>query len=146
MSKKEIPVEPARVYLDYYESRSGGAAHDPSDQWSSHDDVVVNVEFKRLHRTQPPMFFYDSFELSNPDLLKLDKLYMAVVRYLTGNTFGSTVGMWHVVGFAPTYDIAQLMLNGAVVPSKPGDYRNYKPWEGYFERLLDVEVHTLELV
>lgn len=143
MNKKE---EPVRIYLDYSESRSGGAAHDPTDRWTSHDDIVIDVEFKRLHRSQPAKFFYDSFELSNPDLAKLDKLYMAVVRYSTGNTFGHTQGAWHVEGFAPTYQIAELMLEEATKPSIKGDYKSYKPWEGYFERLTNTEIYTMEVV
>ncbi len=142
MSKQETPVEPTRVYLDYYESRSGGEPEDPSDRWTHHSDVVIEVEFTRLHRTQPAKFFFDSYELSNPDLAKLDTLYMAVVRYSTGNTFGHTEGAWHVVGFAPTYQIAELMLTEAT----KADSLGYKPWEGYFESLTDTEIHTMELV
>lgn len=146
MSKQEVK-EPVRLYIEYTEYESGGEAIDPEDRWSSREDAHKEVEFIRLHREQPKnRFFYDSIEVSNPDLVKLDKLYLAVVRYFTGDTFGRTYGMWHVVGVAPTYKIAEMMLTEATVPAEQGDYKNYKPWEGYFEGLTDTEIHTMEVV
>lgn len=149
MSKKEkeVPEEPVRLYLEYSERRTGGEPHDPNDRWTTHEDTNIYVSFKRLHRQQPAhRFFYDSVELSNPKLAELDKLYLAVVRYSTGNTFGHTEGAWYVVGVAPTYQIAEEMLTEATKPSEKGDYSRYKPWEGYFERLTDTEIHTMEVV
>lgn len=139
--------EPLRVYIEYNRSATGGELIEPEERWSSREDTIVEVEFIRLHRNPPKeRFFYDSIEISHPDMLKLDKLFLAVVRYGTGDTFGHTSGEFHVVGLAPTYQIAEAMLEEETKPSKPGDYRSYKCWEGYFESLEGTEVHELSLV
>jgi len=141
--KKEKPIEEHRVYIEYAEHRFGGEVIDPEDQWSCREDASIEVNFIRLHK-QPPehRFFYDSIVINNPDLLKLNELYLAVIRYSTGDTFGHTTGAWHIVGAAPTYKIAELMLNEALNSSKEN---TYKPWEGYFERFENTEVHKLDL-
>lgn len=135
-----------KIYVEYESFTYGGDIIDPDDRWSSREDTIVRVDFKKLYR-QPPThrFFYDAVDISNPDMLKLDSLYLAVVRYSTGDTFGHTTGAWYIVGVAPTNAIAQLMLDEATVLSKPGDYSSYKPWEGYFERLEHTEIHKLDL-
>ena len=140
-------AEPLRVYVEYDRTESGGEAIDPGERWSNRTDRVVEVDFVRLHRESPEhRFFYDSIVINHPDMLKLDKLFLAVVRYSTGDTFGRTTGEFSLVGLAPTYQIAQAMLDEATTPSKQGDYKSYKPWEGFFERLEGTEIHELSLV
>lgn len=152
MSKKkkvdvpEIKVEPKKVYIEYDTHESGGIP-ESDERWCSRSDTVITVNFKRLHREPPAnRFFYDSIDLPHEGMLKMDHLWLAVVRYSTGDTFGHTTGAWYVVGIAPTYEIAQMMLDEETKPSKEGDYRRYKPWEGYFESLEDTEIHELRLV
>ena len=151
VKKKKVaevkPVaEPTRLYIEYNTSSEGG--HALSDErWSDRSDEHTTVDFIRLHRNPPShRFFYDSIELSHPEMAALDKLYLAVVRYTTGDTFGTSYGRWHIVGIAPKYEIAAAMLEEALKPADKGDYKNYKPWEGYFERFEDTEIHTLEVV
>lgn len=146
MSKKvnTLVEEPVRVYIEYDETRSGGDAIDPGERWTSHTDVDVEVKFIRLHREQPKnRFFYDSIELPNKKMLEMDRLFLAVVRYGTGDTFGHTNGAWYVAGIAPTYKIAEAILEEETKPSPKG---GYKQWEGYFESLDGTEVHGLSLV
>ena len=134
------------LYVEYKEHVSGGEAKS-NDEWTDYEDTYKEVTFIRLHREQPKhIFFYDSIEVSNKDLLLLDSLYLAVVRYSTGDTFGHTEGAWALVGVAPTYKIAELMLEEATKPTEKGDYRNYRPWEGYFEEFTNTEIHKLDVV
>lgn len=83
------------------------------------------------------MFFYDSIEIHDERLLKFDNLFLCVVRYETGDSFGRTYGAWHLVGLAPTYEIAKLTLEQHMKSDA------YKPWQGYFERFQDTEIHEL---
>jgi hypothetical protein len=142
--------EPIRIYVEYEEHRSGGEAYDPEDRWTSHSDVNVDVRFILLHREKPThRFFYDSIELPNDKMFKMGKLFLAVVRYGTGDTFGHTNGAWYIVGVAPTYKIAQAMLDDETKPSPEpakGEWQRYKRWEGYFESLDGTEIHELSLV
>ena len=156
MSKKkkevlqaEPKVEPKRVYIEYDEYATGGEPEDDGE-WSRCSDTVKTVRFKRLHREKPTnRFFYDSIELPNDKMIDMDHLFLAVVRYSTGDTFGHTTGAWYIVGIAPTYEIAQMMLDEETKPSPKdshGRQLGYKPWEGYFKSLEDTEIHELRLV
>lgn len=134
--------EPVRVYIEYRENRSGGAAHDPDDEWTSYDDIDIEVKFIRLYREPPKnRFFYDSIKLPDERMLKMNKLFLAVVRYGKGDTFGHTNGAWYIVGIAPTWEIAQAMLDEETAPGAKN-----KPWQGYFESLESTEIHPLDLV
>lgn len=139
--------EPVRLYIEYEETRSGGDAVNPDDEWTSHEDTNIEIEFVRLYREQPKhRFFYDSIELPDARMAKLDKLFLAVIRYGTGDTFGHTNGAWYIAGIAPTYKIAQAMLEEETKPAKQGDYSHYKRWQGYFESLESTEIHELSVV
>lgn len=139
---KELP----RVYIEYKSWSNGGDVLDPSDRWSNRSKRVTEVKFIKLYR-EPPIarFFYDSV-LSDPRMLKMDKLFLAVVRYSTGDTFGHSSGEWYIVGVAPTRKIAKLMLAEETKAAVNGDYANYKRWQGYFESLEGTEIHELDLV
>jgi hypothetical protein len=141
MKKKAEPKpEPIRIYVEYDESATGGEPLS-DDEWCQYSDRYKEVSFIRLHREAPKYrFFYDSIELPNEKMLSLNTMYLCVVRYSTGDTFSHTEGCWHMVGVAPTYKIAEVMLENAL----KGE--GYKPWEGYFERLTGTEIHTLEVV
>lgn len=156
MSKKKkevVPVEPKvqpkKVYIEYDTYVSGGE-RESDEEWSSRSDTIKTVTFKKLHREMPSnRFFYDSIDLPNDNMIKMDHLFLAVVRYSTGDTFGHTTGEHYIVGIAPTYEIAQMMLDEETKPSpkdSKGRQLSYKPWEGYFESLEDTEIHELRLV
>lgn len=131
----------SRVFIEYNEDKNGGELKEPDNQWSSRTETNIDVKFIRAHKEQPKLrFFYDSVEVDER-YLQLDALYLIVVRYSTGNTFGHTEGAWHIVNVAPTYKTAELILEEAL-ESKTG----YKPWEGYFERFTSSEIHKLDLV
>lgn len=139
----EVKVEQKKVYIEYDSHQSGGEP-ESDEEWSCHSDTVITVNFKRLHREPPAnRFFYDSIDLPHDGMLKMDHLWLAVIRYSSGDTFGHSTGHWHIVGIAPTYEIAQLMIDEEIKPSTPG---KYKCWEGYFESLEDTEIHELRLV
>lgn len=145
MAKKKIK-EPAkqlpRLWLDYREEHSGGdVCEGETGPWASHEDAYIRTEFIRLHREQPKhKFFNHSIEVDER-LMNIDALYLAVVIYSTGSTFGHTEGAWHVVGLAPTYQVAEAMLDIAL-----NNKDSYKPWEGYFERFTSADIHKLDVV
>lgn len=145
--KSKIKKEPIRIYLEYKTSVSGGEPEDPSDRWTCHSDTVKEVSFIKLYRSQPKdVFFYNSIEIEDESFLKENHLYLAVVRYSTGNTFGRSTGEHEVVGLFKTEKDAEEFLKEETKPSKKGDYSRYRAWEGYFERLEGTEVHKLELI
>lgn len=62
-----------------------------------------------------------------------------MIRYQTGGTFATTHGAWHIVGLSETRKGAEKLIKNAL------EGFGYKPWEGYFERFEDSEVHVLPI-
>lgn len=142
-SKNEVKQLP-RLWLDYNETRTGGEVCEGQENssWPCHEDTIIETEFVGLHREQPGKFFNHSIEVDER-LIGLDCLYLAVIIYSTGDTFGHTEGAWYIVGVAPTYKIAEAMLDEAL---NSKDYKGYKPWTGYFEAFTRTEIHKLDVV
>jgi hypothetical protein len=129
-----------RIYVTYNQHITGGKAL-TSEPYSNREPKLIKVDFLLLFRKDPDKFFYDSIEIADESLLTRDYLYLSVVRYSTGDSFGTTSGAWHIIGLSKSYDEAKEMLENALK-----DPNGYKPWEGYFERLQSYELHKLRLV
>ena len=146
-SQRCKPTLSVPLYLLYDEHRTGGeiCEGDEGSEWPNHDPTTVTVTFQSLHRSASGTgrFFYDAIEVV-PDVAAQVSLCLAVVRYSTGNTFGRTNGMWSVVGAYTTPALAEAALAEALDPSS--SQHQHKPWEGYFERVEQTEVHVVPVM
>lgn len=144
-SQRCKPTLSVPLYILYREERSGGdiCEGEEDSEWPNHDPTNVVVTFQSLHRTAAGTgrFFYDAIEVI-PDVAAQTSLCLAVVRYSTGDTFGRTNGMWSVVGAYPTVTLAETALSQALDPANS----QHKPWEGYFERVEQTEVHVVPVM
>jgi len=72
-----------------------------------------------------------------------DGIYLIVVRYETGNSFGRSPGQWYVEGVyndsEEAIDIAKSIKDNKYTKEE------YPVWKGYFETLEGVEIHKLVL-
>jgi len=69
-------------------------------------------------------------------------VWVVVVRYTTGDSFGTTYGEWHVESAYETIDEA----NEIKKKIEEGEYKSglgYTPWVGYFESLEGVHVERM---
>ena len=134
------------LFINYDSSGHGGEATS-DDPYSSRTPSYTTVKFNQLHRTQPyNKFFYDQVEVTDSAFDK-DHLYLAVVRYSDGDTFGTNHGKWYIIGAYETYKEAEDQLKAESEPSLENKgRRSYKPWEGYFNSLEDTEIHVLHVV
>ncbi len=141
-AKKELEKkeEPTRVYLVYTETQTGGEYEDENDRWSSRADTHKTVNFKALYK-EPPTFFYHSVEV-DPSLLEKEELFMAVVYFSDGDTFGKTYGYWSVEGIYGSRKEARERLKEVLDPK----YKGYKPWDCYFGGYMSDDVIGLELI
>lgn len=73
----------------------------------------------------------------------MEHLYVVVVRYSSGSTFGSTHGHWYIVGAYKGYKEAEAVEVSISKNKYKG--KRYKPWEGYFESLEGVTVERLDI-
>jgi hypothetical protein len=156
-----------QIYLVYRESHSGGEPENPEDRWTSHSPLYTEFYPQALYLNLQS--FQETINVSWEP--KLDqKVWIVVVRYQSGNTFGTSHGNWTIVGAYLTSQDAEAIAT--IINKYPGkaDYsrfsekRNksdrelleeaiqpyvgehfYPSWFGYFERYEGVEVHEILL-
>ena len=132
----------------YEESSHGGGicAGDKNSEWPSHEDEYNEFSAKGL-RLKPPDWS-ETIEVDF-DPKESEHLYVVVVRYSSGSTFGSTHGHWYIEGAYKTYDEAEKIEiaiskgTGRYDPEKKN--RAYMPWVGYFESLEGASVERLDI-
>ncbi len=143
MSKKtkEVPNPTKRLYL-VYESSSEGGECESDEPYSSRTPTYKTVRFTSVLREKMGFFGHD-FEVTE-EVYNGSQVFLVVVRYQDGDSFGTSHGnweMWQAVGSAEeALKIKQDILSGAL--TKKG---HYLPWEGYFCRLEDVEIHSFQI-
>lgn len=156
MSRKKPvspPPEKKYLYLTYRETRTGGESE--SDKpFSCRDDAYITVTFTGLGREKTP---HDGFfplagehEVEVPDeVYAAAEVCLVIPRYRDGDSFGTTHGNWCVWAAVTTEEEALRIaedVNKTDNPRRssrtPGPYR---PWEGYFAHLEDVEIHSFRV-
>lgn len=167
MSKKEKKEAEKTLWVTHEESRSGGGSlHDcDDDRWSSREDEYVDFKVTGVYMTSDGALYGDTVRVDFEPKDGQD-VHVVVVRYGTGDTFGHTDGCGHIEGVYADDKLAT-KIGEAIhkgYDSKDGgkhysgksygEYRMlkgtsekdaYYPWEGYFESLQGVEIHTFTL-
>jgi hypothetical protein len=132
------------LYLVYEDYRTGGKICEgqENESWPSYKDVNITTNFISLHKTQQGTnrFFYDAIEV-NKNLLKEKNLYLAIVFYFDGGTFGRTCGYHHIVGLYKSPDEAKQATDNVVNSSV--DRKGYYPWVDYFAGLESTGIFLL---
>lgn len=142
MKKSEVPKIPEyNVFVTYEESRSGGEP-DSDEKWCSYSDVHVDYRITGAFKNKTSSSWYqESFYLEN---LNLVDVYIVLVRYSSGDTFGRSFGNGHIVGVYGTQDEAQLIVDQIEANTYTGQ-NGYVPWKGYFERFEYVDLIVTRL-
>jgi hypothetical protein len=87
------------------------------------------------------------------------EVFVVIVTYSSGSTFGSTYGNVSIVGIYNDSDEADAIANDIRADDRDADqdyrrslkktrkerFTGYKAWTGYFERFEGVEVHRFKL-
>jgi hypothetical protein len=144
------------LYISTTEHSHGGEPEDDGE-WAHHSDVVKSVSFDSVSRN--PQGFWgcgSGFEVS-PEVYKAEKVFLVIVRYYDGGTFGRTCGNWKVMGSFLTeqesLDFAESIENGTYEKEVKKTRKKsrsffggpYMPWIGYFSGLEGVEVHCFTI-
>lgn len=131
------------LYLTYEEDQK----QIPSNR-EDYNESAVSVAFHSLTRERPDNggFFTSHHSLDVPPQVfnHPDYVYLVVVRYSDGGTFGHTTGYWHVSLVTTDRDEALKMETAIRANTLPKE-GVYKPWEGYFSSLEDVEIHGFKI-
>lgn len=149
------------LYLKYHSSAEGGEPINSDDKWPDYHTVYKSFTPTSLHISQQS--WQETIEtLVEPEVGK--RVYVMVVRYSDGDTFGHSEGNWGVIG-AFDNEKEVYMLKKAIeyfgVLDKEDSYDtayNYvvaafrqsglpshvhPTWLGYFNELELVEVHEM---
>lgn len=137
MEKKED-----RVWVVYDSDSIGGVTLNPEDRWSERSPKYTTLEIKGLYKEQPKDKFYCPSLEVDPHILDCDVVFLVVVRFQTGDTFGTSHGEFHFYSVRSTEEETRVDIRDIKEAKKPGVYR---PWDGYFERLEEIEVHQMPL-
>lgn len=137
------PPPPKRLYLGYKTSSSGGQ-QESDEPYSSRSPEYIEVTFTSLSR-ESGTFFGHNIEVTD-EVYAADEVYLVVVRYRDGDSFGSSHGNWTVWAAVATeaeaIKIAGSITDGSLVKEEEkAKGRVYFPWTGYFNGLEGVEVH-----
>jgi hypothetical protein len=127
------------IYVTYNERRSGGEP-ESSERYCSRSDTIIEYNLKGASVMSPKSTsYYNTYEVAWETLPSI--IYVVLVRYKSGDTFGSSYGNGYVEGV-----YADEASAAAVMQSISGkSYKGYAPWDGYFERLESVDVEPLML-
>lgn len=134
-----------KFYISLSERATGGKPY-PGEEgpYASCEPTHKETDFLRAYATPPQnLMFCESVEVSESEyhyLIKKKQVYLAVVFYSDGDTFGTTYGLFKISGIAAT-EVTAKRLN-----KKALEEDDYKPWEGYFSNLMSTEVYLLDLV
>lgn len=170
--KKKIMSYP-EVILTYSETRSGGEPIDPTDKWTDHETEYIDWrpycvfvdDDKKKAREKTSDWGVESLSSNKPlDISVGDTVFIVVVRYQTGGTFGCSSGNWQIEGVFTTSEEAFKMKeliqednkayidsrqcirggNNVAIEEKYVSSNGYKCWQGYFEVLESVEVSVFK--
>jgi hypothetical protein len=99
MASKSLEKPKKQLWLTYDEEISGGQAKDPEDRWTDHEDTDIEFSLRRCYGAaeRVPVWLRERVDLDF-DVHVGDQVYVVVVRYGTGGTFGHTNGAWYIEG------------------------------------------------
>ncbi|MHA1794809.1 MAG: hypothetical protein ACTSUK_01760 [Promethearchaeota archaeon] len=133
-------IKKYEVYLTYESGTSGGEICDgqQDSDWPDREDTCTMFVPKNIKLKAPE--WSETIEIDF-DPSKLEYLYVVIVRYSSGDTFGSTLGNWHIAGAYANFAKAKKIENKI----NNDTYKGYTPWVGYFEALEGVTVEKLDI-
>lgn len=146
LSRPPPPPPGKRLYLGYKTSSSGGQ-RESDEPYSCRSPEYITVTFTSLSR-ESGTFFGHNIEVTD-EVYAADEVFIVVVRYRDGDSFGSSHGNWTVWAATATeaeaVKIAESITDGSLVKEAEkakgnGGWVSF-PWTGHFNGLEGVEVH-----
>lgn len=125
------------LYLGYSESRSGGEALS-DEQYCDHADAHIEFQPEGLYTEKSSTQETVGVDFDPTQHVGAD-VYMVVVRYYDGDTFGRCYGHWFIEGIYLDRDEA-LKNKNAIESGSYSKKGCYNDWEGYFAGLESVNV------
>lgn len=153
--KKEIKSE--YLYLHYSQIETGGEVREGElGPYACREDSNREQIFYGLYtKKSENVYDYDTIEYKGSVKYLIGKeVYVVIVKYDTGDSFGKSNGHFYAEGVYHTEEeateIASLINKSRNVGyDKESPYRKktgrYEPWRGYFERLNGAKIHIFKV-
>ena len=126
-----------KLYLMYdelfTEDDDGG---DPNEPWSDRPTSHCTFTPTGLYSENSPIWNETLDVDFDPKSIGDQEVFIVIVTYSSGDTFGHSTGNWHIERATLSREEAVRLCQSI----KDNSYVGYKPWEGYFETLEDVEI------
>lgn len=140
-----------KVYLTYTEDRTGGEANEPGPYASRSPEYI---EYSPTNLYSTPKSWHEEIEVDfDPKEFLGKDLFLVVVRYSDGDTFGTTYGHWRVIGVYTDVEtvsevekeIQETLKNENKYYYKTNKYVKFAPWIGYFSGYETTELTKMTL-
>jgi hypothetical protein len=127
------------LYVEIDVETSGGEPDDPDAAWPTYSDKIHSISVNKgtFHRGNS---FWPSDSIQVPGGFdQFEKLYLSIVRYSDGDTFGSSQGLHKICFVATTYQDAKRYDPLTM-------WTGHKFWQGYFGGYECTEVYKIDIV
>ena len=149
--KPKEPVLP-HLYIHFNQYQDGGeiCAGEENDSYPSREDTNYTYTYKYARRSAPTgndVWSSGTQTLKvSPQVFSADKIFLAIVVYSDGDTFGNSFGHHEIIGGYSTRKEAEEVLEcvtkeGLNIPG----YEGYCNWCGYFNSIQDKIVEKLDI-
>lgn len=133
------------VEVHYSQGHEGGdiVAGEENTPWPNHTPVIytTGIESVNLIGSEYPLGGERVAVNFDPKKYVGKQVSLVVVKYQSGDTFGTSHGNVHFEGCYPTQKHAEAVARKI----RHDSYEGYAPWKGYFERLEEVYIETMTL-
>jgi len=128
-----------KIFLSYSESSSGGGICAGQENNSFPDREDEHIEFTPLGLYYTKGDSQETIDINFDPTIKKDEVYMVVVRYYDGDTFGVTYGLWSIEGVFESQKEAE-NIKKSIENKTYESPKGYNVWDGYFAGLESVNI------
>jgi hypothetical protein len=158
ISTYDGPDDGTKLHLNFVGSSSGGQP-ETNEQWSNREDEIHNYTLDSVNlETEKAQYSLDAKEVTVGFKVENgDTVYVLLVTYEDGDTFGRSYGNIYVVGVYESEEEADKVRADIdyderhcnrddlfdVDKKKTRRYKGYASWRGYFERFTSAEMFEM---
>ncbi len=141
-----------KIYITYEENRTGGEP-ESNEAYSCRSATHINIRWKNAYIKERNSCYSETIEIDfNPE--DVEHIYIVVVRYKSGDSFGASYGNWKIIGAYKDVENAQEILDKINYDEKhkyDEDYKKeyekeFRDWDGYFERFENADIEVLHVL
>lgn len=147
---KETKLETPTLYIKYNQTSYGGqiCEGEEDDSWPNYETAYYEYSYEYATKTTPTnTLSYSTYKsLGVPqEVFSGDKIYLAIVVYGDGNTFGNSSGHHEIIGGFSTRKEAEELLSHVTKDGYDNRNGGFFPWNGYFNSLENKIIIKLDI-